>query len=81
LIICAKVLYYEKTRKIPNPKADVNLTRERLALNDAQISGGLLIALARDKVKVFLEECAKHKDDCAVEIGEVIEGKPRLNVK
>ncbi|NQS98844.1 MAG: hypothetical protein HQ591_10350 [candidate division Zixibacteria bacterium] len=58
------------------------MTRERLALNDAQISGGLLIALARDKVKVFLEECAKHKDDCAVEIGEVIEGKPgRLNVK
>ncbi len=54
----------------------------RIALNDAQTSGGLLIAVAPEKVDIFIEECEKREENCAVEVAEVIEGKPgRLNVR
>lgn len=49
----------------------------QVALCDAQTSGGLFIAIAPDKVDLFLHEMDKRGEkEWAVEVGEVIEDKP-----
>ncbi len=47
----------------------------RVALSDAQTSGGLLISTPRDKLDVLLEQLERHGVAGAAVIGEVMEGK------
>lgn len=54
-----------------------NVSEEmKLALSDAQTSGGLLIAVAPDKADLFLNEYRARGGDSVAQIGEFVKGIP-----
>ncbi len=50
--------------------------KARIVLSDAQTSGGLLIAVAREKLPALQQELARHGVAVAAIVGEVREGRP-----
>ncbi len=50
--------------------------REQLLLCDAQTSGGLLIAVASNRLEVLLTELQRPGVPCAAVVGEITEGQP-----
>jgi selenide,water dikinase len=49
---------------------------QQLLLCDAQTSGGLLIAVARNRLETLLSELQHPDVPCAVVVGEITEGQP-----
>jgi len=47
---------------------------EQLLLADAQTSGGLLIAVAKDRATALVEALTRHQTPVAAIVGEIVEG-------
>jgi len=52
----------------------------RLAMDDVQTSGGLLVAVAPDRVNAFLDDLRSGGDETAAVVGEVLRGEPGIVV-
>ncbi len=74
----------DRTRKFLGSQAEVAATvdpaRTRLAF-DAETSGGMLIAIAEDRVDRLLAALAREKTPCAAVVGRVLDRRGELRVR